>query len=90
MNVRIDHSFEKDTDRISDKKLLLKVADCIDSVGQAKCADEIANLKKMKGAPSHYRIRIGNYRMGVVIHGKDIIFERFLHRKDIYKYFPKK
>jgi mRNA interferase RelE/StbE len=90
MNVKFDRSFEKDTDKAGDRKLLVKIADCIDSVRQAKCIDEIANLRKMKGAPFHYRIRIGNYRMGVVIHGKDVIFERFLHRKDVYKYFPKK
>lgn len=42
----------------------------------------------MKGAPYHFRIRIGEYRIGVVITGNTIVFERFLHRKDIYKYFP--
>jgi mRNA interferase RelE/StbE len=90
MNVKLDRSFEKDTDKLNDRKLLVKIADCIDSVKRAKHIDEIADIKKMKGAPFHYRIRIGNYRMGVVIHGNDVVFERFLHRKDIYKYFPKK
>lgn len=89
MNVTIDKSFDRDINRIKERKLLNKIADCIDFTIKAKSYEEIKGIKKLKGAPFHYRIRIGNYRAGVVIKGNDIVFERFLHRKDIYKYFPK-
>lgn len=89
MNVTIDKSFDRDINRIKEIKLLNKIADCIESITKAKSYEDIKDIKKMKGAPFHYRIRIGNYRAGVVIKGNDIVFERFLHRKDIYKYFPK-
>ena len=89
MNVIIDRSFERDINKINEKKLLVKVADCIEFSKKAGSYEEIKGIKKLKGAHFHYRIRIGNYRAGVVIRGNDIIFERFLHRKDIYKYFPK-
>jgi mRNA interferase RelE/StbE len=88
MIVKIDRSFEKDTDKINDKLLLNKVANCIESIAKASELRDISNIKKMKGAPHHYRIRIGDYRIGVVINGKIIVFERCLHRRDIYKYFP--
>ena len=37
---------------------------------------------------SNYRIRLGDYRIGIEIQKDTIIFTRFLHRKDIYKFFP--
>ena len=88
MIIKIDRSFEKDTNRIKDKKLLIQIASCIEIASVASDLTGIKNLKKMKGAANHYRIRIGEYRIGVVVTGKTIIFERVLHRKDIYKFFP--
>ena len=88
MNVRIDKSFEKDTKKIKDKKLLAKIADTIKQVQASSESDEIKNLKKLKGSHSYFRIRIGNYRIGISIEGDTVDFIRFLPRKDIYKYFP--
>ncbi|GHT72984.1 hypothetical protein FACS189456_2800 [Bacteroidia bacterium] len=48
----------------------------------------IANLKKMKGHHSAYRIRVGNYRIGIFVEGDTIIFAILEHRKDIYRVFP--
>lgn len=46
------------------------------------------NIKKMKGSDDFYRLRFGDYRVG--IHFKDDVlnFVRVAHRKDIYKKFP--
>lgn len=89
MVVKIDKRFEKDTDRIKDKKLLSKVAQCIGQVMAAENLEQIPNLKKLQGFKHHYRIRIGEYRAGLLVEERTVIFERFLSRKDIYKYFPK-
>ena len=89
MNLLVDKSFEKDTDKIKDKKLLHKVAACIEQVIASKNSNEIQNLKKLQGFKNHYRIRIGEYRIGLRIEKNEAIFERFLNRKDIYKYFPR-
>ncbi|MGH2412635.1 MAG: type II toxin-antitoxin system RelE family toxin, partial [Microcystaceae cyanobacterium] len=35
-----------------------------------------------------YRIRLGDYRIGLFIEGKTVTFARVLHRKEIYRYFP--
>jgi mRNA interferase RelE/StbE len=48
----------------------------------------IANLKKLKTDSNAYRIRVGDYRIGFLWEGDTIIFERVLHRKEIYRYFP--
>jgi mRNA interferase RelE/StbE len=88
MKVRVDKSFEKDIDKIRDPRILQKISLCIEQVINSTSIKEIPNLKKLKGFKDHYRIRIGDYRAGIVIKQDEAIFERFLDRKDIYKYYP--
>jgi mRNA interferase RelE/StbE len=45
-------------------------------------------IKKLSGFPDAYRIRSGNYRIGMFLEGDKVIFARVAHRKDIYKIFP--
>ncbi len=89
MIVLIDKRFEKDTNKINDKSLLKKIATCIIDIQNANSLNEIKNLKKLKGFDLEYKIKIGDYRIGLVIENKKITFIRLLHRKDIYKFFPK-
>lgn len=88
MRLKIDKSFVKDTDKLNDQKIKQKIALCIDQILVAKTTDEILNLKKLKGFKQHYRIRIGDYRIGALLIEDEVFFERFIHRKDIYKYYP--
>ena len=88
MNVRIDKSFERDIKRIRDKDLLAKIADTIEQVQGAANQEEIEKIKKLKGFRSYYRIRLGDYRIGLSIEETTVDFIRFLPRKDVYKYFP--
>ena len=88
MIVKIDRRFEKDTNEINDKELLEKIAQVIEDVQKCNHLREIRNLKKMKFGTHYYRIRLGNYRMGITIIENQVTFIRFLHRKEIYKYFP--
>ncbi|MCL1469445.1 type II toxin-antitoxin system RelE family toxin [Argonema antarcticum] len=50
--------------------------------------EDIPNLKKLKGYENAYRIRLGDYRIGVVFDGKTVTYYRTLHRKEFYRYFP--
>lgn len=50
--------------------------------------EDIANLKKLKGYENAYRIRLGDYRIGVVFNGETVTFYRVIHRKEFYRYFP--
>jgi mRNA interferase RelE/StbE len=90
MVVKIDKSFQKDTNKILEQKLLSRIANCILNIQKASDPGQISNLKKLKGSTNHYRIKIGDYRLGVIISGSEIEFIRCLHRRDIYKFFPKK
>lgn len=89
MIILIDKSFEKDTDKINDKSVLRKIAESVLNVQNANNLKEIKNLKKLKGFHTEYRIKIGQFRIGLIVENKKVIFVRFLHRKDIYRYFPK-
>lgn len=50
--------------------------------------EEIPNIKAMRGYSGRYRIRIGDYRMGIEINGNVIEVMRVLHRREFYRYFP--
>ena len=60
----------------------------IGQVEQAETLLDVASLEKLKGGGEYYRIRIGNYRVGLKLENNTAVFVRFLHRKDIYRYFP--
>lgn len=49
---------------------------------------EIPTIKKLKGHPTAYRLRIGDYRVGFFKEKDTVILTRVLHRKDLYKKFP--
>jgi mRNA interferase RelE/StbE len=50
--------------------------------------EEIPNVTKLKGYENAYRIRVGDYRIGIIFDGEILMFQRVLHRKEIYRYFP--
>jgi mRNA interferase RelE/StbE len=47
-------------------------------------------LERMRGYPDKYKIRPGDYRIGITIDKKNnlLICQRIAHRKDIYRIFP--
>lgn len=88
MKVEFRKSFIKDLKSISDKNLLRRVKDTIEIIEKSESLANAANLKKLKASENHFRLRIGEYRLGLVLDIEKVIFVRFLHRKDIYKFFP--
>ncbi len=88
MKVLIDKSFEKDLEKINDKKILNSIADVIENINKLNTITDIVNCKKLKGTKNAYRIRVGDYRIGFIFENQNIDFIRFLHRSKIYNYFP--
>ncbi len=88
MKVAFRDSFAKDVQGVKDKGLLKRVKEIIEAVEKAGSLAEIPNLKKLKGGGNYFRLRAGDYRVGIVLETDSVIFVRFLNRKDIYKYFP--
>jgi mRNA interferase RelE/StbE len=50
--------------------------------------ESFGGFEKLKGYAGYYRVRFGDYRVGVKYEGDVLVFERALHRKEIYRYFP--
>lgn len=88
MEIKYEVKFQKDLKDITDKILLEKLKSIIEECRNAHNINTIKNLKKLKGHETFYRIKIGDYRIGIEIIENTIIFTRILHRKDVYRYFP--
>lgn len=88
MKVEFRESFAKDLKGVKDKSLLKRAKEVIEAVEEADSLADISNLKKLKGGGNYFRLRVGDYRVGVTLENDAVIFVRFLNRKDIYKYFP--
>ena len=87
MKTVFKRSFIKDLHSV-DKPLRLRVQQVIEEVEAAESLRDIGNVKKMTSRGPYYRIRVGDYRIGVSLRDGAVIFVRFLHRKDVYRYFP--
>lgn len=86
--MKFEAKFAKDLRAIRERKVLNKMQEIIVDCKSAMNLSELKQVKKMQGYEHFYRIRLGEYRVGIEIVGDEIIFTRFLHRKDVYKYFP--
>jgi mRNA interferase RelE/StbE len=88
---KVDKSFDRDVNTIKDKNILQKLRDCISQIERAHNFQEIPNMKKIEGYSSFFRIKIGHYRLGIeLVSDNEMILTRFIHRKDIYRYFPRR
>ena len=88
MNTEFRKSFERDLEEIVDRDLLARIQATVEAVEAALTPNDIPNLKKMKGKGGYYRIRVGDYRIGLKLENATFIFVRILARKEIYRYFP--
>ncbi len=88
MKVTFRSSFHRDLKKIKDKDILQKVKEHIHRAEEANGLAEIAHIKKISGSSGYYRIRVHEYRIGVFVSGDEIEFVRFLHRREVYRFFP--
>jgi len=88
MKVEFRRSFTKDLKSVSDKSLLKRIKETIETVEQAETLKDLPNRKKLKSEGKYFRLKIGDYRLGFALENETVIFVRFLHRKEIYKFFP--
>jgi len=88
LKVEFLQSFHKDLSRIKEKQTLTAVKETIEHAESANTLGDIIGLKKMRGGKNYFRIRLGDYRIGLKLQNDTFVFVRFLHRKEIYRYFP--
>lgn len=88
MKIEFKKSFLKELKKLKNKSLKNDIANLIAKVENAENINQIKNLKKLTGYNNYYRVRIGDYRIGIKVENKIIYFVVFEHRKDIYRSFP--
>jgi len=88
MQIELTRKFQKQVENCNDKHIRSKILSTIQVVIASENLNELPNLKKLTGYKNFYRIRLGNYRIGLLIEDNTIVFAAFDHRSDIYKYFP--
>lgn len=67
MKVEFNTSFVKDLERVRDASLGNRIRETIEQVERAPTLQELENVKKLRDAERYYRIRIGEYRLGLVL-----------------------
>ncbi|HET6557742.1 MAG TPA: type II toxin-antitoxin system RelE/ParE family toxin [Prolixibacteraceae bacterium] len=80
--------FYKDLNKITLQSTLDDIITSIKNVEEANSVRVIKNFKKLKGYKNVYRIKVGDYRIGVFMENDVVEFARIVHRKDIYRVFP--
>lgn len=88
MKTTFRQSFTRDLKKIKDRALLDKIKEVIECAEAAQDLNQIEDLVKLSGPSGYYRMRMGDYRLGLALHGDELEFVRCLHRRDIYRYFP--
>ena len=54
----------------------------------AVSVSELGKIEKMQGYDNFFKVRFGNYRLGLMIDDGRISVKAIMHRKEIYKFFP--
>ncbi|MGB0564785.1 MAG: type II toxin-antitoxin system RelE family toxin [Spirulinaceae cyanobacterium] len=89
MNVEYRKLFLKDLKKLKKQPIYSVLYELVfTTLPQAKSIQALPNVKALVGAPNRYRIRVGNYRVGIEINGDNVEVMRVLHRREFYRYFP--
>jgi mRNA interferase RelE/StbE len=88
MEIRFKKQFLKDLARIPNEDRI-KIENLVFSKIPATNSNKIfQSISKMRGYQNYYKIRLGDFRIGLYIKDNVLEFQRVLHRKDIYRSFP--
>jgi len=88
MQVEFRKTFKQDLKNLKDGKVLKRIQKVVEEVELANGLSEIRNIKLLQGHEDFYRIRVGDYRIGLFVEEETVAFVRVLHRKEVYRYFP--
>ncbi len=88
MEILINKRFLKDLAEIPvrDRRRIEKFV--FEDIQKVDSTYHIPNFSKLSGYDNYFKIRFGDYRAGIRIEGNVLVFERVLHRKNIYKFYP--
>jgi mRNA interferase RelE/StbE len=89
LNVEYRRLFLKDLKKLKNQPIYQQVYDlAFETLPNLDSLEDLPNVKALVGSVSRYRIRVGDYRIGVEINGDTLELFRILHRREFYRYFP--
>ena len=89
MKVKYRQLFLKDLKKLKKQPVYQRVFNlAFEILPNIKDLTELSNVKAMKGYSNRYRIRIGDYRVGIEVSSEHLEMMRVLHRREFYRYFP--
>ncbi|MFN4254058.1 MAG: type II toxin-antitoxin system RelE family toxin [Saprospiraceae bacterium] len=89
MTTEYSARFVKDLKALRGTPAFAKIrALAFESVPEMDAIDQIPHCAKLEGHENYYRIRVGDYRIGLKMDADVLVFMRVLHRKEVYRYFP--
>lgn len=88
MKVAYRASFARDLRAIKNQALLNRIRTVIEKLEMAESLASVPGLKKLQARGDCYRIRVGDYRIGLTVEKDAVTFVRILHRREVYRYFP--
>lgn len=88
MHIQYQKRFLKDLAHITPKSRTKIETLVFQDFKESNKIEESGKLEKLKGYHHYFKVRVGDYRIGIKIENDTLTFERVLHRKEIYKFFP--
>ncbi len=88
MEIRYERRFTRDLRRVRSDRELRRLNRKIAEIERASSLFEVSNVAKLAGSENHYRIKLGDYRLGIELDGQTAILQRYGHRRDFYRGFP--
>ena len=88
MEIRRERRFARDLRRIRSVQVRRRLRRKLEEMEAAPSLADVSNVRRMTGTENHYRIRVGDYRIGIEMDSETAILQRFGLRDDFYRGFP--
>jgi|WetSurMetagenome_2_1015567.scaffolds.fasta_scaffold841308_1 mRNA interferase RelE/StbE len=89
MKVAYRKLFLKDLHNLRHTEVYGRIKDLVfETLPDCERLSEVQGLKPLRQKKNAFRIRLGEYRIGLKMEGDVVEVMRVLPRKDFYRYFP--
>lgn len=88
MEVEYTPAFARDLRRERNARVRDRVEALIEELKAAPAITAVNGVVRVTAPGRYYRARVGDFRLGFAMDGDRVVLLRFMHRRDIYRYFP--
>lgn len=89
MQVTYTKTFLKDLSKVTPQKRRTQIENFVfEQLPRLLNIESLGNIEKMTGYKDYFKVRFGDYRVGVFKNKNTLELKRVLNRKEIYKFFP--